>query len=237
MSAGRLEELFVDSKIVVSTITKSIMEFERIFAAFVLILLTSLIFLVTSLVYPNSALLLTASKATPWGIFTSIFIHTDLMQLAYNMGGLFLFILLFAICNSEFQLNEKRRIEKYFLSAMFIFPMISNVLWIVFKTKPSGGASGLLYVVEGMLLGFALANGRQLLNFSSAKSQKFSTVIIVLMNVFVAALVLVQILFNPEIFLNAGVGLNVISHGYSFLFGFLASVPWYYVFGKLTMLE
>ncbi len=120
---------------------------------------------------------------------------------------------------------------------MFIFPIISNVLWITFKSKPSGGASGLLYVVEGMLLGFALLNGRQLLNFSRDKSHKFSTAIVVLMNIFVAALVLVQILLNPGIFLNAGVGLNVISHGYSFLFGFLASVPWYYMFGKLTILD
>ncbi len=236
MSTGRVGELANDTEFVISTIKKSIMDFERIFTTYVLVLLVCLILLVASLVYPGSAVFLSAAKATPWGIFTSIFVHTDLVQLAFNMGGLFLFLLLFAVCNSEFQLSSKKRIEKYFIAAMFIFPMISNVLWIVFKTKPSGGASGLLYVVEGILLGFALANGRQLLNFSG-KSHKFSKAIVVLMNVFVAALVLVQILLNPEIFLNAGVGLNVISHGYSFLFGFLVSVPWYYIFGKLTILD
>jgi hypothetical protein len=45
-----------------------------------------------------------------------------------------------------------------------------------------------------------------------------------------------QILLNPEAFLNAGEGLNAIAHGYSFLLGFLISVPWYYIFGKLTIL-
>jgi membrane associated rhomboid family serine protease len=236
MSSGKLEEFITNTKIVISTIKKSILDFERIFTIYFLILLVCLIVFVLIQIIPGSDIFLSAASATPWGIVTAIFTHTDIVQLAFNMGGLFLFLLLFAFCNSTFHPQSKRKIEMFFLVSIFVFSIISNVLWIAFKPKPSSGASGLLYAVEGTLLGFSIANGWQLLNFSRVKA-RISTAVNILMNVFVSGSFLVQIVLNPGIFLNAGVGLNVIAHGYSFLFGFLVSVPWYYIFGKLTVLE
>jgi membrane associated rhomboid family serine protease len=57
------------------------------------------------------------------------------------------------------------------LLAKSIIAIFSNVLWIFLIPNPTIGASGLLYAVEGVLLGFSLFNGLQFLNFSKFKKQ------------------------------------------------------------------
>jgi hypothetical protein len=154
-----------------------------------------------------------------------------------RLKALFLFMFLFALCNSTFQLNMKKKMEKFFLISAFLFAIFSNVLWVILIPNPSIGASGLLYAVEGVLLGFSLVNGLQILNLSKFKTQRISTITIILVNFFVSVSIVTQIMLTPEIFLSVGPGVNVIAHDVSFLLGFCASVPWYYLIGKLSILD
>jgi membrane associated rhomboid family serine protease len=220
-----------------STVTRGILDFKRIFLIYISVLLTSGIVYAVSQVYPNINSMLSASRSTPWGIITSIFAHSDLSHLAFNMGSLFLLMLLFTFCNSTFHFNSKKRIEMFFLVSIFMFAIISNILWIVFRPDSSIGASGLVYAVEGILVGFSFANGIQVCNFSKFKNQRIPTALIVLTNIAVFAVLFAQILLNPNIFLSVGQGINLIAHGVSFLLGLFASVPWYYLIGKLSILD
>jgi membrane associated rhomboid family serine protease len=224
-------------KIELSKIVKGILEFKRVFFVYSLVLLTSVIIFGVSQVYPNIENTLSASRSTPWGIITSIFAHINISHLALNMGGLFLFMFLFAFCNSTFILKSKRRVEIFFLVSVFVFAVISNVLWIALTPNPSIGASGLVYAVESSLAGFSFANGLQLLYFSKFKAQSVSTMYIVFMNIVVFSVMLIQIVQSPDIFLNVGQGVNIIAHGISFLLGFLISPLWYYVIGKISILN
>jgi membrane associated rhomboid family serine protease len=232
-----MEKFFVNMKIMVSTVTSGILDFKRIFLTYISVLLTSGIVYAVSQVYPNIGSMLSASRSTPWGIITSIFAHSDLSHLAFNMGSLFLLMLLFAFCNSTFHLHNKKRIELFFLVSIFVFAIISNILWIIFRPNPSIGASGLVYAVEGTLVGFSFANGIQVCNLSKFKNQRISTATIVLMNIVVFAILFAQILLNVDSFLSVGQGVNIIAHGASFLLGFFVSVPWYYLIGKLSILD
>jgi membrane associated rhomboid family serine protease len=170
-------------KVELFKIVKGTLEFKRTFLVYFAVLLTCVIVFGISQVYPNIENTLSASRATPWGIITSIFVHTNFWHLALNMGSLFAFMFLFAFCNSTFALKTKRRIEDFFLVSVFVFAVISNILWIAFTSNGSIGASGLVYAVEGVLIGFSLVSGLQLLNFSRFKAQNISTKYVVFINI------------------------------------------------------
>jgi membrane associated rhomboid family serine protease len=125
----------------------------------------------------------------------------------------------------------------FFLSSSFLFAVFSNILCIFITPMSSIGASGLLYAMEGCLVGFTLANGLQIFNFLKLKTQSTSIICMVIVNIFVSFVTLIQIMQNPEIFLSVGESVNVIAHGVSFLFGFFASIPWYYFVGKVSILN
>lgn len=113
-----------------SIIGKGVLDFKRVFLTYAFILLINGIIYLLLQVYPNLENSLAASKLTPWGIITSIFTHSNLSHFASNMVGLFLFMFLFAFCNSTFHLNIKRRIERFFLVSAFLFAIFSNILWV-----------------------------------------------------------------------------------------------------------
>jgi membrane associated rhomboid family serine protease len=232
---SKLDKFLLSMKIMLSTLVRGMLNFRRIFVTYISVLLISGIIYAVIQVYPNMASILSVSRLTPWGIVTSIFVHSSLSHLLLNMGNLFLFVLLFTLCNSTFPIPNTRRIESFFIVSIFVFAIISNILWVILIPNPSVGASGLVYAVEGILLGFSLANGVQILNFSKFKNQSLSTVSIVLVNILVFVALSIQILATTDVFLSVGEGVNIIAHGVSFLLALFVSVPWYYLVEKLSI--
>jgi membrane associated rhomboid family serine protease len=224
-------------KIELLKIVKGISEFKRIFSVCFFVLFTSVIVFGISQYYSIIDVILSASRATPWGIFTSIFVHSSTSHLALNMASLFLFMFLFAFCNSTFPSYTKRRIENFFLVSIFVFAVISNVLWIILTSNGSVGASGLVYAVEGVLIGFSIINSLQILNFSKFRIQNISTKYVVFINIVIGSAVIAQILLSPDSFLNVGQGVNTIAHGVSFLLGLFASFIWYFAIKKISILN
>lgn len=218
------------------TIGKGILEFKRVFMIYSLILLTCLVIFLVSEIYPRVEAMLSDSRSTPWGIVTSIFTHSSLTNLLLNMVGLFFFMFLFAFCFSTLTNENKKKIEFYFLASIFVFAMISNILWIIVTPESSVGASGLVYAVEGTVAGFSLANSFQLAYFSKLKTQRFPNVFMLFVNVAIFFTFFYLLWRNPSMFLSVGVGVNVIAHGVSFLLGFFTSLPWYYFIGKISLL-
>ena len=223
-------------KIELSKIIKGTFEFKRILLTYSAVLIASVIVFVISQFNSNIDTILSASRATPWGIITSIFAHSSISHLALNMGSLFLFIFLFAFCNSTFPLQTKRRIENFFLVSVFVFAVISNILWIWVFNSGSIGASGLVYAVEGVLVGFSLVNGLQVLNFSKFRAQSISIRYVVFMNIVVSFAVIAQVFLSTDVFLGVEQGVNIIAHGVSFILGFFFSYIWYYVIAKISIL-
>lgn len=211
-------------------------EFRSLFIAYAIILLICVIIFIVSQYGTTISDLLSASRTTPWGIFTSIFTHSDPSHLAFNMGSLILFLLLFAFCNSTFDLEKKRRMVQFLLVSALIFAVISNILWIALETKGAIGASGFVYAVEGILLGFALFSSLQLCNLSKLREQRISTKIVLFLNIIISFVIVLQVLLSTDIFLAVGQGINSFVHGVSFLLGMFGSAIWCY-FEKLSILE
>jgi membrane associated rhomboid family serine protease len=218
-------------------VIKGFSEFKRIFLTYLIVLIVSVTIFWVSHFYSNINNILSASRATPWGIITSIFAHSSISHLTFNMGSLFLFIFLFTFCNSTFCLQTKRKIENFFLGSIFVSAIISNVLWIILASNGSVGASGLVYAVEGVLLGFSLINSLQIRNFSRFRVQSISTKCLVFFNILVGFVIIFQIFLSPDGFLNVGQGVNTIAHGVSFLLGLFASFIWYSAIEKISILN
>ncbi len=218
-------------------IIKGIFEFKKAFLFYFIVLLISVIIFGISQFYSNLENILSASRATQWGIITSIFVHSNLAHLAFNMGSLFAFIFFFAFCNSTFSLQIKRRIENFFLVSVFVFAVTSNILWIALASKGTIGASGLVYAVEGDLIGFSLVNSLQLHSLSKFKVLNITTRLVVFMNIVVCFAVIAEVFLNTDIFLGVGQGVNIISHGLSFLLGLFISFIWCYAIAKVSILN
>jgi hypothetical protein len=156
------------------------------------------------------------------------------------MVGLFAFVVFFTLCNFVFLTNEKREIEKFFLISSFSSAVLSNIVWILFTPQASGGASGLLFAMEGSVIAFAFFNGLHVLAFSKFRVQKPVTMFVVLMNLVVLATLLGQFFFAPEIFLSLGEGINPIAHGLSFYLSLIVTgilCSWFYFARKCSILK
>jgi membrane associated rhomboid family serine protease len=226
-----------DLKTELSKIGKGILNFKRVFLVYLLILIISVIIFSLSQSYPNIEKILSASRLTPWGIITSIFVHSSFSHLVLNMGSLFAFIFLFALCNSIFDFKVKRKIENFFLVSVFVFAVVSNILWIAFSLGGSIGASGLVYAVEGYLIGFSLGTSLKVLNYSKFKIQSLSTKYVILINIIISIFVIIQIFLDTQSFLGVGQGINIFEHGVSFLLGLFVSFFWFYIIKRFAFLN
>jgi membrane associated rhomboid family serine protease len=191
---------------------------------------------VVSIVYPTVNDILAVSNSTPWGIFTSIFAHSSLSHFGLNMGGFFVFLLMFAFSNSTYSLQNKKKVERFTLFSIFVFAIISNVLWVILTPNPSVGASGLVYAILGIVTGFSIFNGLQILYFSKLRTQEAATVVVIILNIILSIPLLAQVFFDPQLFLNVGEGVNVIAHSISYLLGLFAVFP-YCLIAKVSMLN
>jgi len=224
------------SRVNIKMFSKIVYDFRRILSVCALILVSSIALYIGFSVYPPTNSILAASRTTPWGIITSIFVHSSPIHLAYNMVGLFAYTLLFVICNSSLTSETKRRIQSFFLVCAFGSAIASNVFWVFLTSQPSLGASGVVYAVQGVLLGFSLINGLSILNWKKFKTQEKSTKLMVLFNLLVLISLLSEIFLSPQIFLSVAVGVNIVAHGLSFYLSLVTTFVWNNYVKKVSIL-
>jgi membrane associated rhomboid family serine protease len=215
--------------------SRIVCDFGRVFLACALIMISSIAIFVSFSLYPKINSFLAASRATPWGVITSIFVHSSLTDLAFNMIGLFVYTLLFAVCNISLTSENKRKIEPFFLICVFGSAIVANIFWICLTSGRSLGASGIVYAVQGVLLGFSIINGLSILDWKRFKIQKKFTQFIVLINIIVIIWFLSEILLSPQMFLNVAVRVNSLVHGISFCLSLVITVVWNSYIKKISV--
>jgi membrane associated rhomboid family serine protease len=169
--------------------------------------------------------LLVASRSMPWGVVTSLFVHSDINHLVMNMVGLLSFLLVFSFTNYYFPTGEVASRVRFFIAAILATTILSNVLWIIIANIGTIGASGLVYASEGSVTGFCLLNVWELYNEprdSKAKGKRS----VMLVNLFVFAVVCAWMLLYTNSFLSYGSDVNVLIHGSSFILAFILAIEW-----------
>ena len=180
---------------------------------------------VLGLAFPWLQGLLVASRSTPWGIVTSLFVHSDLGHLVMNMAGLFSFFLVFSFTNYFLPYEEKARRISYFIVALLASTVFSNVIWIVLVDISTIGASGLVYASEGAVTGFCLTNFWNVYsNVRFAETRSKTGVMLVNLLVFLS--ICVWMVFYTNSFLSYGRDINVLIHGSSFVLAFILAIEW-----------
>lgn len=170
--------------------------------------------------------LLAASRKTPWGIFTSLFVHANESHLSNNMIALFVFLLFLVAVNALLPPAEmKKRIMASSL-AIFFVPVLLNLFWILlFPEVRIIGSSGIAYALEGSCFGFSLLNALELKRPAaySFKERKI-TVASSLSNIVVCAALLLSLIVAPDTFLGSSFEIVIWLHALSFCGGLLSSL-------------
>jgi membrane associated rhomboid family serine protease len=210
---------------VTSRLIGIIYNFRVLFSFYLVILSLCVVVFVLGQTHPWIDSLLVASRSTPWGVVTSLFIHSDISHLAMNLVGLLSFLLVFTFTNYYFPADEIASRVLFFIAAILITTVLSNILWIIIANIGTIGASGLVYASEGAVTGFCLLNFWDLYNEardSGAKGKRS----VMLVNLFVFAVVCAWMLFYTNSFLSYGSDVNVLIHGSSFVLAFIISIEW-----------
>ena len=108
---------------------------------------------------PSVFELLKSSWITPWGIFTSIWIHYDILHYANNMLVLLFFVFVFAFIHEYYPRDVRLRRSTVLIWIPLASAFAANIFTlIVLPLSSSAGASGALLAYEGVCLGFAFLN-------------------------------------------------------------------------------
>src|SRR5207249_2241141 len=177
-------------------------------------------------VAPSLNDLLSSTRETWWGVFTSMFVHSGIEHFANNMGSLFLFLLLFAISNEHFSPQDQRARASFFRWNLFGSAILANVLFLLRFNVLSRGASGIVFAAEGLILGFAFviafppsfARGELRKHFLSNENKKRT-----LRNLAIFVVLFGWFVISPGQFLFAGPGVNSLVHFYAFYIGFASA--------------
>jgi membrane associated rhomboid family serine protease len=211
------------------SIERSLTTFRPVFFTMGVVMTTSILVYINSFIFPSLYNATVASGQTPWGVFTSLFVHTSLDHLALNMVGLWVFSVLFAATN--FLLDEREKVERsiFLLAVAFLMAIFSNAFWVwLIPSIGTAGASGIVFALQGSVLGFALLNSLGLRNIRKEQNRKrriqlagfYSFNLVVFVTFFL------QIVLAPTIFLNVATAVNVVIHGVAFLGALLFTILW-----------
>jgi membrane associated rhomboid family serine protease len=215
---------------------KSMLGFKRVYLFLLFAIAVSGSIYALSQFIPDLTTALSASPWTPWGVVTSIFTHANFDHYFNNMLGLTILTVIFVFANCSLMGQKKVRVENFLIATSLIAAVASNILWIGITVIPSEGASGLLYAVNGVVLGFALSNGLQFLELKKFKTQRYLVMTMVFVNTVLSFALLAQVFQNPQLFLNIAAGVNVVAHGVSFLIGMFATFFWCLI-KKVSLME
>ena len=200
------------------------LDFWVLFNFYLAILSLCAIVFTLNLAYPWLDGFLVASRSTPWGIITSLFVHSDLGHLVMNLIGLFSFILVFSFTNYYRPSDEMFSRVHFFIIAILAATVLSNVLWIIIANMGSIGASGLVYASEGAVTGFCLVNFWDI--YSGAKDISTGKRGFILINLFFFLAICGWMVFYTNSFLSYGRDVNVLIHGSSFVLAFIFAIEW-----------
>lgn len=215
---------------------KRIGSFKVIIFSYSLILALSGITYLAENFFHGFVRLLSSSLETPWGIVTSLFVHAGEQHLIDNLRGLSIFLFLFIFTNLH--LSETRLKMRVFFSSLLIFAsaLLSNAVSILLMPDIAAvGASGLVYALIGVTLGFSLSNAVELLKSPDAletediegtsgletesmKNRFLQTFryAFLLVNMIFIVFFFVIFLRSPQQFLNVNPGVNSLVHALAF---------------------
>ncbi len=223
------------AKAVMDFLVRAYTDFASAFQAFSLVLIaSSLLFVLTSF-DPSLYDLLSASRKTPWGVVTSIFVHYNLLHITGNIVLLFAFLLLFTELHKNVLSSQKHKGSFFFAWNIFLSGILANILFILISSGSAAGASGVVFASEGVTMGFALqlafppklnwdAIRKHFLDKETRRASVGGLAIFSILFVFLLAF--------PKDFLAAAPGVNVFVHFAGFYISF-ASVVIYWVAGRL----
>jgi membrane associated rhomboid family serine protease len=196
--------------------------FRPAFTAFLVVLIPSAMLLVLTSLAPPLYDALPASRNTPWGVFTSIFVHSGFVHFAGNMVVLFAFLFVFLKLEEDMPQDHQYKDSRFLGRSIFLCGVIANSLFLVASSGSAAGASGVVYACEGVIMGLAflmIFSGKfnfAHLNQRQLDPQERQT----LRGLAVFVVLFVFFLFFRADFLSSGPGVDVFVHFWGFLLGF-----------------
>jgi membrane associated rhomboid family serine protease len=195
--------------------------------------------------YPFVVDLLADSRATLWGVFTSIFVHNGFWNgFVPNAEFMALLVIYFVVTNLGVAADVRRSRSRFFLYVTFISAISANAIWIVLFPMTSFGASGAIYSSEGVMLAFALTNALHLkMNPSKLLATRFrpSEKRLAITGFFTSLLIscffICLLLIDTKLFLASGPHINVLVHGLGFYAAFLSTLVYHHRKESADMLE
>lgn len=166
---------------------------------------------------------LMASKETPWGVFTSLFIHRNLNDLLLNLLSLGSFFLIYTFSNIHLLSKERSKRSSFFLVSIIFSTLLSNFIWILIVDIGTIGASGLIYSSEGAVTGFCLLNSWYLYDEIQTKNNKENRGSLII-NLLIFTAIIAWIVFYTNSFLSYNRDVNVLIHGSSFVIAFILAI-------------
>jgi hypothetical protein len=211
----------------------SVTDYGRLLWDYKILFLTGAILFGTSILLPTISIWsrapgfcqtykLCTNEATPWGIFTSVFVY-DGWQ---NIPAYFLILVTYSSVSDFVGPDERRKRARFSSAIIFVAAFIANALWLFVRPLSySWGSSGVVYALWGVLLAFAFRDGMpKHLSWDIKtwyKNRKEMTSGINNLVIFtVTALVVVT---QPSTFLSSAPGINVFAHAMSFLGGYFSA--------------
>jgi len=206
--------------------------FKAIFLTFMIVLVLSVTIYGASLIDPRLSGIFVASPRTPWGIVTSVFTHSELQHLGFNLTALFVYFMIFITSNIFLPNEESERRVRFFLLTIFLMAITSNLAWIILRPDiNTTGASGLVFASEGAVTGFTLLNSFRLIDVGKQDSKRRKLLLIVyLYNLALFVFLFLQIVLAPSLFLNVAPGINAFVHGIAFYINFVAVILFFNIF-------
>ena len=211
------------------SIERSLTAFKIVFFTVGVVTIVSILVYINSFIFPLLYNATVASGGTPWGVFTSLFVHTSLDHLTLNIVGLWGFLGVFIATNFLLEEREKKERSIFLLAVAFFMAIFSNAFWVwLIPSIGTAGASGIVFALQGSVLGFALLNSLGLKNIRKEQNRKrriqlagfYSFNLVVFVTLFL------QIVLAPTIFLNVATAVNVVIHGVAFLGALLLTILW-----------
>jgi membrane associated rhomboid family serine protease len=166
-----------------------------------------------------------ASRETPWGVFTSLFIHRNLNDLLLNLLGLGSFFLIYTFSNIHLLSKERSKRASFFLAAMIFSALLSNFIWIIIVDIGTIGASGLIYSSEGAVTGFCLLNSWYIYDEMKTRNNKEHRGSLII-NLLIFIAICAWMIFYTNSFLSYNKDVNVLIHGSSFVIAFILAIEW-----------
>jgi len=170
---------------------------------------------------------LSASSDSPWGIITSIFIHSDIQHFNSNMIYFSFFVLIFILINSGLPSDIRYIRAKTFAIGVFASAIAANLTWItLFPHISAIGSSGAVYAAIGIVLFFSISNSimpaliyEEFDRYTSSIKNFILWIVNIAMFVFIPN----YIIGSPLSFIVIRSGPNTFIHSWSFILGILAA--------------